>query len=278
MCLAGRSMTAARKRSADAPSSAISRKKFLGMDMVDAPGLEGIVTALEQKAWRLEPERLPVIVTPNVDIVVQMDDIEDAQIDEQFTNGWGVLPDGQPLIALSRRCGAPLSARLAGSSLVDALWPRLSQAQERVLVLASNESIAESLRAENSNAVVVVPPMFDGDDAEQIAAVVSSALSAMGDKPADYVFIGIGFPKSSKLITTFLAEWPAQGALPVLLGVGASFEMYFGELRRAPAWVQRAGMEWLFRFAQEPRRLFHRYFVRDSRFVLIAFRAFRQKR
>ncbi len=271
-------MTAATKGPIDAPQSLIVRQRFLGMDLVDAANLDGVISALEEKAWRSEPDRLPVVVTPNVDIVVQLDDMDDPQIRNQFANGWCVLPDGQPIVTLAKMCGVSLTTRLAGSSLVDELWPRLAKAKERVLVIASNEESAIALRRENSEATVVVPPMFDGNDAEQIHAVVMNTLEAMGDRPADYVFIGIGFPKSSTLICSLLDGWPDQEKLPVLFGVGASFEMYLGQARRAPVWIQKIGMEWLFRFAQEPRRLFHRYFIRDSRFLLIAFRTLRSCR
>ena len=271
-------MTAATSGPIDAPKSMIVRREFLGMDMVDAPNLQGVIEALEARAWRSEPERLPVVVTPNVDIVVQLDSIDDAQILRQFSEGWCVLPDGQPLIALSKRCGVPLTSRLAGSSLVDELWPRLADAQTPVLVLAANETLACALRQENAAASIVVPPMFDGEDESQVDDVAKSAIAAMGTDRADFVFVGIGFPKSSKLVCALLEQWPEQDQLPILLGVGGSFEMYLGERRRAPIWIQKAGLEWFFRFAQEPRRLFHRYFVRDSQFVRIAVRAIRESR
>ncbi len=271
-------MTAPTSGPVDAPNSLIVRRKFLGMNLVDASDLRGVVDALERRAWRSEPGMLPVVVTPNVDIVVQLNSIENPRIRRQFSDGWCVLPDGQPLIALSRKCGVPLAARLAGSSLVDELWPRLAKLESPVLVLAANDGTAGALQRENSQATIIVPPMFDGGDEAQVEKIAKSAIAAMGPETADFVFVGIGFPKSSLLMCSLLEQWPEPDRLPVLLGVGASFEMYLGERRRAPVWVQDIGLEWLFRFAQEPRRLFHRYFVRDSQFLWIALRALRESR
>lgn len=248
------------------------------MDMVDAENLDGVVAALEQKEWRADEDRLPLVATPNVDIVVQLETMSDPAIARHFSDAWCVLPDGQPLVMLGRRCGVPFRARLAGSTLVEQLWPVLSAKKERVLVIAATDETATALRAENDSCVVVVPPMFDGNDRAQVDAVCKSAVSAMQDNPADYVFVAIGFPKSNKLIDVLLETWPETDETPVFLGVGASFEMYLGNRRRAPQWVQDRGLEWLYRFAQEPKRLFHRYFIRDSRFFLIAARALRQSR
>ena len=277
-------MTAPMTGPLDASQSAFVRREFLGMSLVDAASLDGIVEALEAKAWRAEPDRLPVVATPNVDIVVQLTEIKDESVSNHFSEGWCVLPDGQPLILLARRCGVSLAARLAGSSLVDQLWPRLVSAGAGVLVLAANDRTAEALRSEHADVVVVVPPMIDGSDPTQVSSVVETALAAVaehvagGGREVDYVFVGIGFPKASLLIQELLEKWPDQAMLPVFLGIGASFEMYFGSARRAPEWIQNIGMEWLFRFVQEPRRLFHRYFIRDSKFLLIAARTYRSSR
>ncbi len=269
-------MTAPMTGPLDASQSFFVRREFLDMSLVDAESLDGVVDALEAKAWRAEPGRLPIVVTPNVDIVVQLAEIKNESVSNQFSEGWCVLPDGQPLIMLARRCGVSLEARLAGSSLVAQLWPRLATSGAGVLVLAANDRTASSLRSEHPEAVVVVPPMIDADDPAQVSAVVEIALAATakhvagGGSKIDYVFVGIGFPKSALLIQGLLESWPDQESLPVFLGIGASFEMYFGSARRAPEWVQNIGMEWLFRFVQEPRRLFHRYFIRDSKFLVIA--------
>ena len=91
--------------------------------------------------------------------------------------------------------------------------------------------------------------------------------------------LGVGSPKDARVIGAVLDRWgPDLGPRPVMMGFGASFAMYLGLTKRAPAWVQRIGMEWFHRFLHEPRRLFHRYFVRDVGFIPIAWREWRAGR
>lgn len=252
----------------------LRRKDFLGMPLVDAPDLDGVVQALLERAWREEPSRSPVVTTPNVDIVVQLDSITNERVRQQFTNGWCVIPDGQPLVMLGNKCGVHFQARLAGSSLVESLWPELARTSQPALVIAANEATATALRAEHPQSSIYVAPIFDASDAESIRQIASDALASAGEQTPDFVFVAVGFPKSSLLISELVEQFDQSKPLPICLGVGASFEMYLGGRKRAPMWFQEHGLEWLYRFAQEPKRLFHRYFIRDSRFLLIAARTY----
>ena len=81
----------------------------------------------------------------------------------------------------------------------------------------------------------------------------------------DYVWIGLGAPKQD----LWAARQRAVLDAPVLLAVGAAFDFHSGGLRRAPAWMQRTGLEWLFRLLAEPRRLIRRYAVTNTRFVYL---------
>jgi N-acetylglucosaminyldiphosphoundecaprenol N-acetyl-beta-D-mannosaminyltransferase len=82
------------------------------------------------------------------------------------------------------------------------------------------------------------------------------------------VFFGISFPKQQWVALALERELRHAGRpMPIFLLLGGSFEMYLGIIPRAPGWMQRCGLEWLFRFIREPRRLFRRYFVTDTRFA-----------
>jgi N-acetylglucosaminyldiphosphoundecaprenol N-acetyl-beta-D-mannosaminyltransferase len=95
---------------------------------------------------------------------------------------------------------------------------------------------------------------------------------------AEFVFVTLGYPKQCNVIDGMLRRWPATRPLPLFLAVGASFDMYYGLVRRAPDIVQRMGLEWLFRLIQEPRRLFRRYLVDDPSFAPMVFREFKAVR
>ena len=247
------------------------------MNLVDERDLDVVVDALLRRAWITEPDRLPVVVTPNVDIVVQLETLAPGAIHRQFADGWCVLPDGQPLVFLGRACRVSLRSRLAGSSLVELLLPRLSEQAAGMLLFAPNGRVAAMLSNRHPGADVVVPPVIRPGDLESVRSTVRDALCKIDHRSIEYVIIGISFPASSALIDELMRTWPTQPS-PVYMGVGGSFEMYLGLKRRAPQWMQDIGFEWLFRFSQEPRRLYRRYLFRDPRFVMTAYRALREVR
>ena len=101
----------------------------------------------------------------------------------------------------------------------------------------------------------------------------TSAPPCVRDTRAEFVFVGISFPKQQRValaVTDLLRD--AGEHVPLFLLLGGSFEMYLGQVKRAPKWMQRFGLEWFFRFVQEPRRLFKRYFVTDTRFAWLCVR------
>ena len=89
----------------------------------------------------------------------------------------------------------------------------------------------------------------------------------------EFVFVGISFPKQQAIALALIDACEARGERPpIMLTLGASFEMYLGLCARAPRMMQRLGLEWFFRFLREPRRLFKRYFVADLRFAWLVLR------
>ena len=91
-------------------------------------------------------------------------------------------------------------------------------------------------------------------------AAVAEQVRASG---ADLLFVAIGSPKKEQ----FLGRWQETMRIPFAMGVGGSFDVAIGLVKRAPRWMQRAGLEWFFRFLQEPRRMFRRYFIEDRAFI-----------
>jgi N-acetylglucosaminyldiphosphoundecaprenol N-acetyl-beta-D-mannosaminyltransferase len=189
-----------------------------------------------------------------------------------------VLPDGQPIVWGSRLLKSPLSGRLAGSTLVAAITPMLVADDRRVVVLAHSAVLADRVEREGASFRAVTAPMVDLADESSLASVVDSVVDAATGHRAEFIFITLGHPKQEHIAARILDRWPTDSAPPLVLAVGQSFDMYFGMVRRAPEWVQRCGLEWFFRFVQEPRRLFRRYFIDDPAFVLIAAREWRAQR
>jgi N-acetylglucosaminyldiphosphoundecaprenol N-acetyl-beta-D-mannosaminyltransferase len=253
-----------------------------GLDFVDSATLAPVVEVLLDGRINDGPgagdtsSRLPVVVTPNVDHLVHLDRDTEPRATRIIRAAALVLPDGQPVVWASRWLGRPLGARLPGSELVAALFPELVAQRRRVVVVAASEEVARRVEAESPRAKAVVAPMLQVDDPDGIDAFCESCAATIAGHDAEFVFVSLSFPKPYLVIDGLLRRL-GTGA-PLFLAVGASFEMRYGLVRRAPAWVQRIGMEWCFRFLQEPRRLFRRYFVDDPAFARIVWRELRRRR
>jgi N-acetylglucosaminyldiphosphoundecaprenol N-acetyl-beta-D-mannosaminyltransferase len=168
-----------------------------------------------------------------------------------------VVPDGMPLVWLGRIQGFPLQNRVCGSELMDEFCcvtgsayrhfffggaPGVAQKLARVLEQKYGIGIAGTY----------TPPFRALTDAEEIelARLVEETLP-------DVLWVGLSTPKQEK----WMYEHRNKLKVPVMLGVGAAFDMNCGNLRRAPAWMRRSGLEWLFRLVSEPRRLWKRYLI-----------------
>lgn len=201
------------------------------------------------------------VVTPNVDHAVLLQ--EHAGLRRAYAEASLVLADGAPIVLASRLLGKPLSERVAGSDLV----PRLFDAAAthgplKVFLLGGMPGIADRAArniAEHWPLVEVVgtasPPVgFERDPAQtdQLLAAVAAA------KP-DVLLIGLGAPKQE----LWVCEHRESIAASVALCIGATIDFLAGERKRAPLWMRRIGLEWLYRAAGEPRRLGRRY-LRDA--------------
>jgi N-acetylglucosaminyldiphosphoundecaprenol N-acetyl-beta-D-mannosaminyltransferase len=213
-------------------------------------------------------DRLPFVVTPNVDYIVRLREPGLSDLAEALPRARYVLPDGQPIVWTSRLVKPSLKSRLPGSSIFPVLWKRVVDEGRRAVIVAASEETAVKLRHELPDVGVVVPPHFDAEDPAQLAEVVAACREAIREVRPEFVFLGISFPKQQRIALALVDELRRSGEpMPLFLLFGGSFEMYLGMVKRAPGWVQRFGLEWFFRFLLEPKRLFRRYFVTDTRFA-----------
>ncbi len=268
-------------RSRDGSIASLERVPLFGLNFIDSASLDEVADAIldfDAASIGSESPTLPVVLTPNVDIVVRLDGMKGSADAEMFEKAEFCLPDGQPIVAASRLFGSKLRARLPGSGLFEIIWPRIAAEDRSVVVVAPSTEISDRLGAEHPKANFIIPPMFDVDDLEAAAGIASDISRELSASGADTVIIGLESPKDVRIMTNLFAHWPPSLAKPFCICVGGGFAMYLGLKRRAPAWVQKIGMEWFFRFAQEPRRLFHRYFVRDVAFVGVVWRELRSRK
>ena len=192
------------------------------------------------------------------------------QKDDQFrdiTNSASlVVADGRPLAWISRLYGKPIPERVSGYDVVYELSKSSAKKRYKLFFLGST-SITLKRMVENLKEMfpslqivgVYSPPFeeqFSPGENEKMISLINNA------KP-DVLFVGLGAPRQERWI------WEHKDELhvPVSIGVGAAFNFLAGTVRRAPKWMQKCGIEWLFRLCEEPRRLWRRYLIGNPTFL-----------
>ncbi len=183
---------------------------------------------------------------------------------KQIVNSCGIInADGESVIKASKYLGMPLPERVAGIDLMQSLVKLSEKKGYSVYLLGAKqvvvEKTAEVLKKlhPNLNLVGIHNGYFDETKWPEISNEIKSV-------HPDFVFVGITSPVKEYLIE-FLQD---DGNDSVFMGVGGSFDVISGVIPRAPKWMQKAGLEWLFRVIQEPRRLFKRYFFGNWKFII----------
>jgi N-acetylglucosaminyldiphosphoundecaprenol N-acetyl-beta-D-mannosaminyltransferase len=175
--------------------------------------------------------------------------------------------DGQPIVWASRLVGRPLRDRVPGVDLMFALIARAAERGHRVYFLGARPDVVERVvaRARREHPGLVVAGHRDGYWQPQDEAAV---VDGIAESAPDILFVAIGSPAKER----FLATWKEPIGAGFVMGVGGSFDVYAGVVRRAPPWVQRLGLEWVYRVFQEPRRLWRRYAGDAPAFAILVVR------
>ena len=178
-----------------------------------------------------------------------------------------VSADGQAVVWASRLLGDPLPARVAGIDLMHELLGLSERKGYRVFVLGAKKDVLEQAVA---NAREMYPGLqlagardgyFDDDEAATVAEEIRAAAP-------DILFVAMPSPKKEY----WLARYGKLIGVPFVMGVGGAVDVLAGQTRRAPRWLQRAGLEWLYRLLQEPRHMVGRYLIGNLRFCMLVLR------
>lgn len=178
------------------------------------------------------------------------------------------LPDGKPLSVVSRKRGHDKASRVTGPDLMGELFKRAGEYPLRHYFYGGTEETIEILRSRLEDkypglqiAGMYSPP-FRNLNEEELAEVYEK----INRTNPDIVWIGLGAPKQENFM------YDNQGKLSaVMIGVGAGFDYHAGTIKRAPQWMQKCSLEWLYRLMQDPKRLFKRYFVTNIKFIYYIF-------
>jgi N-acetylglucosaminyldiphosphoundecaprenol N-acetyl-beta-D-mannosaminyltransferase len=181
--------------------------------------------------------------------------------------------DGVPLIWASQLLGNPLPGRVNGTDLMYKLLERADEKGYRIFFLGAKEQVL-------GRVLDVVRKAYPGvriagsHHGYFTAAEELTIVEKIRAAQADILFIAFGTPQKELWVKRYLS---AMG-VPIVHGVGGSFDVLAGVIPRAPLWMQRNGLEWLFRLLQEPRRMWRRYLVTNGMFLLLILHAFIRRR
>jgi N-acetylglucosaminyldiphosphoundecaprenol N-acetyl-beta-D-mannosaminyltransferase len=175
-----------------------------------------------------------------------------------------LLADGMSVVWASRILGRPLPERVAGIDLFLELLRQAESSRRPVYFLGAEENVLRAMLARISRDYPGLPVAGarHGYFSDSEEPAVAEAVRASG---AAYLFLGISSPTKE----LFLSRWGRSLGVHVCHGVGGSFDVLAGKTRRAPRWLQRAGLEWLYRLLQEPRRLWKRYLYTNAVFLAL---------
>lgn len=202
----------------------------------------------------------------NVDKIVQAN--RDPDLRRIINNSSLISVDGMPIVWASRLLGKPLKERVTGVDLFDVLMRRAAEKGWRIYLLGAKQEVVAKVKDyyEKTYPQIAIVGYRNG---YWSAAEEPQVVEAITAAKADILFVAISSPEKER----FLSRYQEEMKIPFAMGVGGTFDVMSGMVKRAPLWMQKTGFEWFYRFLQEPRRMFKRYFIEDMAFVGLLLKA-----
>ena len=234
-----------------------NRIDFLGAQ-IDALTMNQTLSLVEE---RMSANLFTQHVVVNVAKLVAMQDDENIRND---INACEIInADGMGVVWGANLLKKPLPERVAG---IDLFWNLLEHGQKHnrsVYFLGATDDVLSALvtRVKTEFPGLAIAGShhgyFWGDEEKMVDQIKASN--------ADMLFVAISSPKKE----IFISKWRERLGVKFVMGVGGSFDVKAGKVKRAPVWMQNSGLEWFYRLVQEPRRMFMRYFISNSRFMVL---------
>ncbi|MCQ2495198.1 MAG: WecB/TagA/CpsF family glycosyltransferase [Lachnospiraceae bacterium] len=211
-------------------------------------------------------EKKSYIVAVNVDVLTKIE--ADKKLAGITKNADIVLVDGKPLVWFSKLEKRPVKEKISGSDFVPTICRRAAETNRSIFILGGKDGVAEKAKRRLCKKYpklkivgTYAPPIgFEKDikENDKINKMISAA------KP-DILIVCLGCPKQEKWISDNINKYDAK----LSVCAGATVDFLAGNVKRAPRWMSDFGLEWFYRFTQEPKRLFKRYFVDDLKIIKI---------
>lgn len=207
------------------------------------------------------------VVTPNVDHLVQLE--KGGKLRDVYHYADLILADGKPLIWISKWYGNPIREKISGADLFPRLCALAEEKGYRMYFLGGAEGVAlkaaENLKMRFPQLQVTgtySPPFGFEEDAVEMAKIKKM----IRDAAPHILIVCLGCPKQE----LFILHNKTELGVPLSLGLGATLDFEAGIIKRAPKWMSRHGLEWLFRITQDPKRMAKRYFIDDRKILGMA--------
>lgn len=215
----------------------------------------------------IQKKNCSYVVTPNVDHIVRLE--KDVELQKVYKNASLILTDGKPLIWISKWYKTPIKEKISGSDLFPKVCELAANKNYTMYLLGAAGGVADTAaknlmkKYPGLNVVGTYSPPFGFGKNEQEMNKIKTQIQEVHP---DILIVGLGCPKQEKFMYYHCKEL----GVPISFGLGASIDFEAGNIKRAPKWMSNHGLEWLYRFSKEPKRLFKRYFVDDLKIIQVA--------
>lgn len=234
----------------------MTRMKFLNIE-IDNLTMNETIKKIDEL---IKSRKSSYVVTPNVDHIVKLE--SDNEFKKVYKNADLILTDGMPLIWISKLIGTPIKQKVSGSDLFPEVCKLASEKGYKVFLLGAAEGVADKASKNlqkkygGLNIVGTYSPSFGFEEKEK---EINKIISIINQAKPDILAIGLGAPKQEK----FIYKYKEKLNVSILLAIGASIDFEAGNIKRAPKWMQKMGLEWFYRLIKEPKRMVKRYLIDD---------------
>ena len=212
----------------------------------------------------IDENKKAYVVAINVDVVMKIEN--DEYLKKVVNNANMILADGKPLIWISKYYKKPIKEKISGSDLVPKICEIASKKNYRIFILGGMDGVANQAKEkleEKYNGINIVGTYAPRLNFEKDEKELEKINKLIKKASPDLLIVCLGCPKQEKWIYENIDKYDAK----VSICAGATVDFLAGNVKRAPKWMSNHGLEWFYRFLQEPKRLFKRYFVDDVKII-----------
>lgn len=224
---------------------------------VNALSMEETIAYVEQIIASKKPTQHVVINASKINLMNEDSELKDIVNECPLINA-----DGSSIVWAAKKLGVPLHERVTGCDLFQELIKVAANKGYKVYLFGAREEVVLEVKRifEEKYPTLQITGYRNGYFTE---ADESEIVNDMASSGADMMFVAFSSPKKEYWVHKYLD----QLNIPFVMGVGGSFDIVAGKTTRAPKWIQKIGMEWFYRFIQEPRRMWRRYIIGNAKFI-----------